>query len=77
LMTYFSVALLLVAILLVVLHILDSRSDKRRAAGKVVMAVITLAVGIASMVQIYRVGDAGSQSVWGDEIAHLKQANGN
>ena len=76
LMIYFSVALLLVAILLVVLHILDSRSDKRRAASKVVMAVITLAVGIASMVQIYRVGDAGSQSVWGDEIAHLEQANG-
>ena len=76
LMTYFSVALLLVAILLVVLHILESRSDERRVASKAVMALVAIAVGIASMVQIYRVGDAGSQSVWGDEITHLKQPNG-
>lgn len=76
LMTYFSVALLLVAILLVVLHILESRSDERRVASKAVTALVAIAVGIASMVQIYRVGDAGSQSVWGDEIAHLKQPNG-
>ncbi len=76
LMTYFSAGLLLVAVLLVVLHILEGRSDKRRAAGTVVVAIIALVVGVASMVQIYRVGDAGSQSVWGDEIAHLQQPNG-
>jgi hypothetical protein len=42
----------------------------------VAVAIIALVVGVASMVQIYRVGDAGSQSVWGDEIAHLQQPNG-
>jgi hypothetical protein len=41
-----------------------------------VVAIITLAVGISSMVQVYRVGDAGSQSVWGGEIARLKKSNG-
>jgi hypothetical protein len=25
---------------------------------------------------VYRVGDAGAQSVWGGEIARLKKANG-
>jgi hypothetical protein len=28
------------------------------------------------MIQIYRVGDAGAQSVWGNEIAHLEKSNG-
>lgn len=75
-MTYFSVALLVVAIVIAVLHIGERRSEKRRVATKAVVAVLALAVGIASMIQVYRVGDAGSQSVWGGEIARLKKANG-
>lgn len=74
-MIYFSVAMLVVAIVLAVLHVLERRSDKRRAVANVVVAIVALAVGISTMIQIYRIGDAGSQSVWGDEIAHLKQAN--
>jgi uncharacterized membrane protein len=74
-MLYVCVALLVVAILLAVMHVLESRSDERRAAAKIVVAVIALAVGISSMVQLYRVGDAGSQSVWGGEIARLKKTN--
>jgi uncharacterized membrane protein len=75
-MIYFCVALLVVAILLAVMRVLESRSDERRGAAKIVVAIITLAVGISSMVQVYRVGDAGSQSVWGGEIARLKKSNG-
>ena len=75
LMIYFSAALLVIAILLAVLHSLDRRSEKRRVAGNVIVAILAVVVGISSMVQVYRVGDAGSQSVWGDEIEHLKQAN--
>lgn len=75
-MIYFSVALLVVAIALVALHFAERRSDKPRLVAKSVVAVLVLAVGVSSMIQIYRIGDAGSQSVWGNEIAHLKQANG-
>jgi len=45
-------------------------------ASKVIVAIVALAVGISSMVQVYRVGDAGAQSVWAGEIARLKNANG-
>jgi len=76
LMIYFSVALLVVAIALAVLHVLQARSATRRPAAAVVVAILALVVGISSMVQVYRVGDAGSQSVWGGEIARLKKANG-
>jgi uncharacterized membrane protein len=76
-MIYFSVALLVVAIALAVLHVLERRSDKRRVATKTILAILAVAVGISSMIQVYRVGDAGAQSVWGGEIARLKkEANG-
>lgn len=71
LMTYFSAALLAGAMALVVLRGVERRSDKRRVAARVLVAIVVLAVGISSMVQIYRVGDAGAQSVWGADIARL------
>ena len=75
-MAYFSVALLAVAIVLVVLRVIERRSDKRRVVTHIIVAILALAVGISSMVQIYRVGDAGAQSVWGSEIARLKKSHG-
>jgi uncharacterized membrane protein len=75
-MIYFSAALLAVAIALVVLRVIERRSDKRRVVTHIIVAIVVLAVGISSMIQIYRVGDAGAQSVWGGEIAHPKKANG-
>lgn len=73
---YFSVALLVMAVALAVLHVAERRSDKGRLPTKIIVAVLAVAVGISSMIQVYRIGDAGAQSVWGNEIAHLKQANG-
>jgi uncharacterized membrane protein len=75
-MVYFSAALLVVAIGLVVLRFIERRSERRRSVTHVIVAMVVLAVGISSMVQVYRTGDAGAQSVWGGEIARLKKANG-
>jgi len=72
----FSVAMLVVAIVIAVRHILKGRSAKRRVTANVVVAILDVAVGISSMVTVYRVGDSGAQSVWGDQIARLKKANG-
>ncbi len=75
---YFCVALLVVAIALLAVHFAERRTDRaRRVTGiAVAVAVVALAVGVSSMIQIYRIGDAGAQSVWGNEIARLKKANG-
>src|ERR1700758_3453148 len=56
-MVYFAVALLAVAIGLVVVRLIERRSDRRRMVTRVVVGIIVLAVGISSMVQIYRAGD--------------------
>ena len=75
-MVYFAAALLVVAIGLVALRFIERRSENRRVITHVVVAIIVLAVSVSSMVQVYRTGDAGAQSVWGGEIAHLKKSNG-
>jgi uncharacterized membrane protein len=75
LMNYFSAALLVVALILLALHVVERRSDQGRVVTRAIVAVLALGVAISSMVQIYRVGDAGAQSVWGDEIARLQKSH--
>ena len=64
-MIYFSAGLLVVAIALVVLHWLTSRSDKPRMAATVFVAVFALAVGVSSIITVVRIGDSGADAVWG------------
>jgi uncharacterized membrane protein len=75
-MVYFSAALLAVAIGLVVLRLIERRPERRRMVTRIGVGIIVLAVGISSIIQVYRTGDAGAQSVWGGEIARLKKSNG-
>ena len=64
-MIYFSVALLVVAVALAVLHWLEGRSDKRRTAATAVVAIVALVVGVSSIVTMARIGHTGAESVWG------------
>lgn len=65
-MIYFSVALLVVAVALAVLHVFESRSDTPRKAATAVVAVVALVVGVSSIVTVVRIGHTGAESVWGD-----------
>ena len=64
-MIYFSVALLVVAVALAMLHWLEGRSDKRRTVATVVVAILALVVGVSSIITVVRIGDSGAHSVWG------------
>ena len=75
-MIYFSIALLIVAVALVGLRLIERRTEESNTIVRILVAVVTVVVGVGSIVQIYRIGDAGAQSVWGNEISHLKGANG-
>ncbi len=57
-MIYFSVALLVVAIALAVLHWLEGRSDKRRTVATVVVAIVALVVGVSSIITVVGIGDS-------------------
>lgn len=62
-MLYFSLGLLVAAVLLVVAH-------RRRLSSAVsaVIAVFVIAASGATMYQVYRIGDSGAKSVWGDAV---------
>ncbi len=64
-MIYFSVALLIVAVALAVMHWLEGRSDKRRTVATVAVAVLALAVGVSSIIAVVLIGDSGAHAVWG------------
>ncbi|MGB3352973.1 MAG: DUF2231 domain-containing protein [Mycobacterium sp.] len=64
-MIFFSVALLVMAIAIAVVHVRAIRSDKPQKAAAVVVAVVALVVGSASIVQVVRIGHTGTEAKWG------------
>jgi hypothetical protein len=67
-MIYFAVALVVVALLLAALHVTEKRAEKPRRVLPVIVAILALAVGVSTIIAVYRVGDAGARSVWGEEL---------
>jgi hypothetical protein len=67
-MIYISVAMLAVAVALALVHWREGRSAKPGIGVNLAVAVLAIAVGAASIVQVVRIGDAGARSVWGDEL---------
>ncbi|MBY0441921.1 MAG: hypothetical protein K2Q25_07275 [Mycobacteriaceae bacterium] len=70
---YFTVALLVVAILLVVIQVREGRAVGRSALLNIVVAFLAVVVGVASTIQIYRIGDAGARAVWGGQSSESGQ----
>ncbi|WP_153345701.1 DUF2231 domain-containing protein [Nocardia aurantia] len=67
-MIYFTAALAIAALLLVLLHVREGRRPVGRLlAGAVI--VLTLVASAAAVVQVYRVGDSGARAVWGGVAA--------
>jgi uncharacterized membrane protein len=67
-MLYFALALLVAAILLVVAHLRARRERPLSAALSGAIAVFVLLAGVATTVQVFRIGHSGAESVWGDAL---------
>jgi uncharacterized membrane protein len=67
-MIYFSVAMLVVAVVLALVHWRESRSARPGMTTNVAIAILAIAVGAASIVQVIRIGDSGARSVWANEL---------
>jgi hypothetical protein len=68
-MIYFSVALVAAALLLTYVHIRECRG---RSVNSVVLwsiAAVVISAGVATTVQVYRIGDSGAAAVWGQNVA--------
>ena len=67
-MVYFSIALLVVAVLLALVHRREVRSAEPGLIIKAAVAILAIAVGASAIVQVVRIGDSGAQSVWANEL---------
>jgi hypothetical protein len=67
-MIYFSISLLVVAVVLAVVRRREVRTGQPGLALSVAVAVIAIVAGVASVVQVVRIGDSGARSVWANEL---------
>jgi hypothetical protein len=63
-MLYFSIALLVAAVLLAALHWRESRGATVNTVVAVVIAALVLIASVATTVQVYRIGDSGARAAW-------------
>ncbi len=75
-MLYFSLGLLLAAVLLAVVHVREIRHKPLSALVTWVIAAVVIAGSVAASVQVYRIGDSGARSAWGDKAAATSQGDG-
>ncbi|MFW0796952.1 DUF2231 domain-containing protein [Gordonia sp. CPCC 205515] len=68
-MIYVSVALVIAAILLVMVHLRESRGRALNNAAVLAISALVVIVGIGTVVQVYRIGDSGARSAWGDTVS--------
>jgi len=67
-MLYFSLALMVAAILLAFSHVRASRGKALPVPASGVIAVFVVVAAVATAVQVYRIGHSGAESVWGDAL---------
>ena len=67
-MIYFAAALLVASILLAVLHVRSGRGRPLSAVLSGLIAAFVVLAGGATAWQVYRIGDSGAHSVWGDAL---------
>lgn len=68
-MLYFALGLALVAALLVAQHIRDRRGTRPVRWQSIAVAVLAVVVGVATMVQVYRIGESGARAAWEDAVS--------
>ena len=64
-MIYFSVALVVAAVLLAFVHIRESRGRSVNTVVLWCIAAVVIGASAATTVQVYRIGDSGAKAVWG------------
>lgn len=65
-MIYVAVGLVAGAAMVVALHVWDRRPTRPRPAVAVVVAAVVVAIGVAGIAQVYRIGESGSRAAWAD-----------
>jgi uncharacterized membrane protein len=74
-MLYFSLGLLAAAALLAFVHLRENRRRPLKPTIRWAIVAVVVMASAATAVQVYRIGDSGARSAWGDKIAATTTAN--
>ena len=61
------------AALLAFVHLRESRQRPLKSAITWVVAAVVILASAATTVQVYRIGDSGARSAWGDKVAESSE----
>jgi uncharacterized membrane protein len=75
-MIYVAAGLVAGAVLIVALHVSDRRARPPGLALTVAVGVVAVAVGVAGIVQVYRIGESGTRAAWADQISAVSPSAG-
>jgi ABC-type branched-subunit amino acid transport system permease subunit len=70
---YFSVALLIAAVLLAGLHVRVERGHSVGPVLRSLVAVVVIAAAVTTMFQVYRIGESGARAAWGTLLSSDSQ----
>ena len=68
-MVYFSVALVAAAALIALVHIRDARGKSLKPVAQRLIAAVVIVVSVATVVQVYRIGDSGARATWSKQVS--------
>ncbi|GAB7072033.1 hypothetical protein H7J06_02780 [Mycobacterium hodleri] len=68
-MLYFSIGLVVAAVLLAFVHLRERREQPLKPLLRWVVVAVVVIASVAASVQVYRIGDSGARSAWGDKTA--------
>ena len=63
---FFVIGLFVVSLAIAVLHRWGTRLGDREKLARLVVAVLAVVIGVATIYQIVRIGHTGARAVWGD-----------
>ena len=67
-MLYFSIGLLVAAALIVFVHLRETRERPLKPIVMWAIAIVVVIASVATVAQVYRIGDSGARSAWGDKV---------
>jgi VanZ family protein len=68
-MLYFSLGLLVAAALLVFVHLRENRQRPLKPTIRWAIVAVVVIASVAASAQVYRIGDSGARSAWGNKVA--------
>jgi len=74
-MSYVAVGLVVGTLLVAGIHVWERFRAPAGLALRMGVAVVTVAIGVGTVLQVYRIGESGARAAWADQIAGTAPAD--